>query len=143
MKLFKYTMIAFCMLSSLFSCEKGTPEIPDACLKAEVKQLVDDQMVFVESTNVTLGESMFFSSCGESDYAVIYPGDNEHDYPTSEKDTVNFGFPLVSSDRFEYVYAEAGVYTATLLATNISIYSSSKTREFERATAVVTITVSE
>lgn len=144
MKIFKYTIIAFFLLALSYSCQEGVvPETPDPCLTTEVKQEVDNEIVFVESTNVKIGESIYFSSCGESDYAVIYPGDENHIFPTSENDTVNFGFPLTSSDRYSYTYTEAGVYTATLLATNVSVYNTTKDREFKRSTVEVTITVSE
>lgn len=126
------------------ACQEGVvPETPHPCVTTEVKQEVDGEIVYVESTNVKLGENIYFSSCGESDYAVIYPGDKNHVFPTSDNDTINSGFPLNFNDRYTYMYTEAGVYTATLLATNVSVHNSAKDREFKRSTVEVTITVTE
>ena len=109
----------------------------------EIKEEVNDEVVYVESLEVKLGDAIYFSSCGSSDYAVIYPGDDNHVIPTSESDNENFGFPLTYNDRYEYIYSAAGVYTATLLESNISIYNSSKDKEIKSASVSVVITVTE
>ena len=143
MKILKY--IYFALIALIFaSCEEGiVPETPSPCLTTEVKQQVGDEIVYVESVEVKLGESIYFSSCGNSDYAVIYTGDEKHVFPTSENDIVNSGFPLTYNDRFSYIYTEPGEYTATLLESNVSIYNSSKDREIKRASVSVTIVVTE
>jgi len=143
MKVIKYI---FLMLVSAiaFSCQEGVvPETPDPCLTTEIKEEVGDEVVYVESIEVKLGESIYFSSCGSSDYAVIYPGDTNHVFPTSESDSENYGLPLTYNDRYEYIYSAVGVYTATLLESNISIYNSSKDKEIKSASVSVTITVTE
>lgn len=143
MKILKY--IYFALMALIFaSCEEGAvPETPSPCLTTEIKQEVGDEIDYVEAVEVKLGESIYFSSCGSSDYAVIYPGDENHVFPTSENDIVNSGFPLTYNDRFSYTYTEPGEYTATLLESNVSIYNSSKDREIKRASVSVTIIVTE
>lgn len=143
MKIFIINILAVCVFWTLLSCEDGDIEAPKPCLETEVQVQQDGQNVFVSATSVAVGEEMNFSSCGKSTYAVIYPGDANHVLPVSENDTTNYGFPMTQGVRFAYTYPTAGVYTATLLVTNVSSYSTSKKREIIRRSTDIVITVTE
>lgn len=137
-----YTILMLVGLIYTFqSCDKGKPEAPEACVTSEIGKNINGVTQYVESTTVIKGDPVYFSFCGKADYFVIYPGDSLHVLPTSENDTINRGFAMTLGNRYSYIYRKAGVYPATLLTTNVSVYSSRKAIAFAKSTATVMITV--
>ncbi|WP_347840588.1 hypothetical protein [uncultured Draconibacterium sp.] len=140
MKKINILILSIFLVTTLACEDLAEAVMPTACLKTEILQ--ENSSVYIESTQAKVGQELFFSSCGESDYAVIFTGDENHVLPTSESDVTNSGFPM-TAERFSYTYSEAGTYTVSLLVSNVSTYNTSKDMDIKRASTSVTITVTE
>ena len=116
----KITLIMLSGLFMLVACEDLSPETPNACLQMEI--LVEGTDEYSISTTASVGESVFFSSCGSADKYALFTGDSGHDY--DNPDDVGAYFSDAEGTRYQYSYEAAGTYTVVLVATNMSIGST-------------------
>ena len=106
-----------------------------ACSDEEVLMPTAD--FTVSATDVGINQTVTFAFTGSNAVqAVVFPGDAGHDW-----DLVNQGSTglVMSKGVATYAYPTAGVYTATIVATNYD----KEGRESKMAVAKVTITVTD
>lgn len=100
MKISIKLLLGMCLFLFMVSCEEETARPPRAEININKLQLM-------------INESMVVNFTGTADQAVVYTGDDMHDY--NLRDQSNTGF-VMNKDLFTYAYSVPGVYKVVCVA---------------------------
>jgi hypothetical protein len=105
------------------------PFLFNACITNDIpKPDADFDMYVFENYEYIKAESgikkkpVYFKPKATADFFVIYPGIASRIYA----DTLNAGFPMINGAYYEMIYAQAGEFDVTIVATNVDDFGNSE-----------------